>query len=373
MRNVKNLSVIIPFKNEGDEVEKTILSVLKHSNGEVKIVLINDCSDDEFDYKKIAHKYGCRYIESRIPIGVSQARDMGVREAETEYFVLMDGHMRIYDMDFDKKLLNCLRKHPNSIICSGTRNIAEEEKIRRHDGRFGAHVIFEPGLEYTLKWTCRKESDDALYEDVRRVPCVLGAFYASSKSHWERIGGLKGLHGYGFDETWMSIKTWLVGGECLSLKGFVTGHLYRKSFPATFDSRKYYANQIMMNEFFTTDKSMRDKYAENLRTKIGQEAYDIANKMIDRAWLEKWKKEFYDNRVRISIEEFLELNNKNIAKEVVTMKSQEELKALKKKIEEINKELSELSEEELSQVVGGEEPSYPLPTPTGPPPHHGFD
>ena len=58
MRNQEcfsDLTCIIPFKNEGIEVDKTIESILSTSNP--KIIIINDNSDDNFDYKYLKTKY----------------------------------------------------------------------------------------------------------------------------------------------------------------------------------------------------------------------------------------------------------------------------------------------------------------------------
>ena len=52
------------------------------------------------------------------------------------------------------------------------------------------------------------------------------------------------------------------------------------------------------------------------------------------------------------------------------MKTKEELNALKKEVETLNKKLAELTEEELAQVSGGEfvRPSIELPVPDPPKP-----
>jgi hypothetical protein len=42
---------------------------------------------------------------------------------DTEYFVLLDGHMRFYDIDWDNQFVEILSKNPNSIVCSNTTSI----------------------------------------------------------------------------------------------------------------------------------------------------------------------------------------------------------------------------------------------------------
>lgn len=60
---------------------------------------------------------------------------------------------------------------------------------------------------------------------------MLGAAYATSKKYWQRLRGLEGLHNYGSDEQFISLKVWLEGGRCTLLKDVVVGHIYRKHAP----------------------------------------------------------------------------------------------------------------------------------------------
>lgn len=85
MKN-KKLTVIIPFLNEKYEVENTLQSIRLHSTDDIEIILINDASDDGFDYRCIAEKYGAKYIENPNRLGVAASRDLGVKLCQTPYF-----------------------------------------------------------------------------------------------------------------------------------------------------------------------------------------------------------------------------------------------------------------------------------------------
>lgn len=45
------LTVIIPFLNDKEEVRNTVKSLHENSDQCFKIILINDCSTDGYDYK----------------------------------------------------------------------------------------------------------------------------------------------------------------------------------------------------------------------------------------------------------------------------------------------------------------------------------
>jgi glycosyltransferase involved in cell wall biosynthesis len=57
------LTIVIPFYNEDWRVEFTVKSVRDTTVTNPKIILINDGSKDKYDYKAVADKYNCKYVE----------------------------------------------------------------------------------------------------------------------------------------------------------------------------------------------------------------------------------------------------------------------------------------------------------------------
>jgi glycosyltransferase involved in cell wall biosynthesis len=262
------LTIIIPFRNEGDEVEKTVASVRATATTNPRILLINDCSEDEYNYEHVVETYNCRYVRNEQAAGVSGSRDIGVSLCGTPYFVLLDAHMRFYESGWDEKLVSVLESNPGCIITSNTVPFHRDENgnydanEQSHSGKFnsfGAYVnMSEPGQEYTAKWSKTPLADG----EVIPVACVLGAVYASSVAHWKNIHGLWGLHAYGYDEPLMSIKTWLSGGRCLLIKNWGVGHLYRKRRPYSFEPASTPYNMLLMIALFSTEKN-RQTHIDN--------------------------------------------------------------------------------------------------------------
>ncbi|WP_303011998.1 glycosyltransferase family 2 protein [uncultured Bacteroides sp.] len=94
------LTVIIPFLNEKEEVRNTVKSLRESSDQCFKIILINDCSTDGYDYKKIAEDFETQYIEPSKRMGVAASRDEGVSKCNTDYFLFLDAHMRVFQRDW---------------------------------------------------------------------------------------------------------------------------------------------------------------------------------------------------------------------------------------------------------------------------------
>lgn len=89
------LTVIIPFLNEGIEVERTIKEIKRTAGEAVSIVLVNDASDDDFDYESLVNKYNTVYILHSQRQGSGPAKQAGINACQTPYFLVIDAHMRV--------------------------------------------------------------------------------------------------------------------------------------------------------------------------------------------------------------------------------------------------------------------------------------
>lgn len=301
----KNFTVIITFQNEGVEIKKTVESIRSTTFG-IPIILIDDFSTDGYDYEAIAETYNCKYIKNSENFGVAKSRDLGVSLCETDQFVILDGHMRFYDIDWDIKLTEILVNNPNSIVCSNTSEINYMENIgyiseqKFHSTARGSYIELQGYDMYNCKWSfnCLDESD------VVRIACVMGACYASTKTHWNNIRGLQGLVKYGCDEQLMSIKTWLSGGECLLLKDFYSGHLYRHQAPYHMTKDHIVTNKIFLSYFFNYGIDQLKEYTDVL-------TYNRCLQMVDFEKINQLRLDFISNVQKYPFEYFININDQS--------------------------------------------------------------
>jgi glycosyltransferase involved in cell wall biosynthesis len=216
----KKLTIIIPFLNEGEEVGKTVASVLGTATGSPDIILINDGSTDGYDYAAVAAQYGCRYVEHTARQGVSASRDEGVAMAETPYFLLLDAHMAMYGKGWDERVCTLLESEPRALVCARSVMLSPE-RVAGTVVTHGAHIAFSEGIR--ARWNKAYEIPDG---NVVEVECPLGAAYAMRKDYYERLHGLQGLRGYGGDEEFLSLKIRWEGGRILLVKDWTAGHIY---------------------------------------------------------------------------------------------------------------------------------------------------
>ena len=249
------LTVIIPFKNEEEEVEKTIRSLNDMACGNINIIVINDASDDGYDYSGIALERNVEYIIHKESLGPAQSRAHGVELCETEYFLLLDAHMRALTKGWDELILKELEINKRAVFCCKTERLLDNDKISDGEFGLGVNLNFE---DLSYNWI---QDHSSIQGTIMSIPCVMGASYCTNKRYWNKIRGLEGLRSYGYEEQLLSIKTMLEGGNCYAITNVSFAHKFRtfKEVPYKASTVDYVFNQLYIIELF---------YPVKLKTKI---------------------------------------------------------------------------------------------------------
>lgn len=227
------LSVIIPFLNEGEEIYNTVNNLRETAGDKINIILINDASGDGYNYESVARKFDAKHIIHNKRKGVAASRDEAINICPTDYFLLLDGHMRFFQTDWVELIVEELKRNDCTLLCCQSLSLMKDNKgnvsIELSKAvAYGAYIEFTETGNMQARWSTY---DPAPEQNVIDIPCILGAGYATSKEYWKYLGGLKGLYSYGMDEQLISLKAWMEGGRCKLLKHVKVGHLYRTSFP----------------------------------------------------------------------------------------------------------------------------------------------
>ena len=305
------LTIIIPFLNEGNEVENTVLSIRETAVTNPIVLLINDGSDDNIDYESVATRHNCSYIRNEKRTGSAPSRDIGVAASETPYIMFLDGHMRFYEKGWDEKLLKLLAENPRSLLCSQTKRLMRNddgEVVTQEKSRvaYGSYIDLSVEERLVLKWNY---VNVAPHTNLMEIPCVLGAAYACNKDYWVYLSGMKGLLSYGLEEQLISIKTWLEGGQCLLVKDWVVGHLYRKSFPYEAPSTEMFYNRLFLLELFFP-YSIKKKYFAGYQNGNTTEFSKVYTLLKNNYKEIKIQKDYLKNISHHKMDYFLEMNEK---------------------------------------------------------------
>lgn len=281
-----NITVIITFLNEGVEVFNTLKCFRESASFPFEIVLINDGSTDDFDYQKVADDFGARYIKHSERKGPAVSRNEGVEICSTDYFLLLDAHMRVYQDNWGTRIIEEIDKEKEVLLCCSTITLDKNaEIIKESPIGYGSTINL---LNLSNDWN---NGFNEKHEDCIEIPCVLGASYACSKKYWMKLRGLNGLRTYGFEEQLISIKVWLSGGKCKVLKDVKFGHIFRdeSNIPYVIPATDYYLNQLLIVELFYND-DFKLKFIKNMRKNIGVE------------YTNNWMEEFKQYRQEIAEE-----------------------------------------------------------------------
>ncbi len=227
------LTVIIPTLNDRQQLLETIRSVNKSNEPKFipSIIVVDDCGDDGLSHSDLCRFPNVHYVRNSKRLGTGASRDVGVKFCQTEFFLFIDSHMRFKTFNWAKKLVKKLRVNPKSFINLTCLTLTENDMDLNTEGKsYGATIVLrsveEIGVKYLeAKWI--PVQDGELYE----IPCLMGAGYASSVFWFNKIKGIKGTRGWGADEQWLSLKTWMLGGRVLQTKEIEVGHIFRDEAP----------------------------------------------------------------------------------------------------------------------------------------------
>lgn len=103
---MKELSIVIPFMNEGENLKRTLISIMETATCPIDIIAINDNSTDDYPYMELEKSFGIRMIENDKRIGPAACREMGISAIETPYLLTVDAHMQFYKNDWCNAITN---------------------------------------------------------------------------------------------------------------------------------------------------------------------------------------------------------------------------------------------------------------------------
>lgn len=260
-----DLSIVMCFRNEDSEPEQTIESILAtHGKTHIEILAIDDCSSESTNLSRFPR---VRYIRNTKRLGVGPCRDFGVDDARSENILIIDAHMRFRQDNWAEKGKAAIEANPLSIFCT--------KSIDTGSGRFDSKQRVLPmnhGLPYyvgcglqlflTQRDNPRKPAGyrniieskwaEEKYGNMYPIPCLMGSNYFFKKARYQKLHGFKGLKTWGNSEPFLSLKSWLAGGDIRLIKNIEIGHLYRRKNPNTVPREHIIYNKAVIAKILFT-------------------------------------------------------------------------------------------------------------------------
>lgn len=181
---MNKFSVLIPFRNEKEEVGRTVKSVRETAGDKVDIIVVNDSSYDGYDYEKDLEPYNVDYCVTSERLGSSAGKELCVELCRTPYFIILDAHCRMHTPNW-LELAEELMERPeskNTVYCCTCWYFHNEtdQQSPAHMKAYGGYFDYNIKSILSCGWNLNNFTKDAGDEPFE-IPCLLGANYICSK------------------------------------------------------------------------------------------------------------------------------------------------------------------------------------------------
>lgn len=221
IHNSIHVSVIIPCKNEVNNLKSTVDSIMKSKNSlSFEIIVVDDGSADhssEFlESYKNKETYKDIILLKTNNLGAAEARNSGASAAKGKYLFFCDSHIAVPDGWLDA-LVNTLQTSKAHIIAPCIIDI-------NNPSAAGYGQTWNELLKVT--WILEKP------KDIAEVPIACGCAFGITKEAFEKIDGFDHLFQvWGKEDEELCFKAWLYGYKTVVNPEVKVAHLFRKKHP----------------------------------------------------------------------------------------------------------------------------------------------
>jgi len=230
------VSIIISACNEGDNLLDTVRCILTNTlHLKFEIIVVDDGSTDGSGDKTAA----CFANDSRVMVkkaaglGVAGGRNLGAQAAEGEVLVFLDGHTYTppgWIADLIKPLENPQTGMAGPVFAS----LNETKGPRGYGGTWR-------GLSLEMDWLPYRGTESYA------VPILPGGCQAIRRGVFEEICGYdSGMTKWGSEDLEISLRTWLMGYDCILQPNAVVYHLFRNRHPYHVEVPEVMYNRLRM-------------------------------------------------------------------------------------------------------------------------------
>lgn len=288
------VSIVITYHNEGQPfIEECVAQVHKTCRlSAYEVIVVDDCSDVPLS------PLPATIVRNPVNIGVGGSFDRGIEEARGDIIIMMGDDMRFLDNGWALKLVRDVEEHPNGIICTRCVGLRREDmdiekRKRTRPNGHGCNLL----LHYKNDILCAQWAPKRK-ETIYKVPVVMGACYGFRKEWFKHIDGWNMYRGKGALEAFLSMKSWIFGGECLVDRTIATGHIYRDKDEHKRKLSDEYYNKLLM-DYWWLDGELSSSWAETPALREARRLFSSNIREIDR------KKREYASKAVMGKDEYL--------------------------------------------------------------------
>lgn len=183
-----------------------------------EVIVVNDGGREKLQEKK----RNLLHIDNPINLGVGRSFDIGVSAAKYDTLFLSCSDITHPNSDYVEALYESAQENPKALtctVCTSYQNHNHSDhaadvlfKITEDDLPNGSKIK-KTGLPHRsiLEGRWRPKTGNGTYQ----VPSLMGSFYSVKKEWYDHIRGFNMHYIWGSLEPYISLKSWLLGGEIL--------------------------------------------------------------------------------------------------------------------------------------------------------------
>lgn len=215
------ITVIMPTRNNYQEVQNTLDSLFEHSP-DVRVIIVNDYSEQWQEPRAderltVLHNTPPEY-------GIVMSLNKAVRAAGTEKLFFCNARCRFTD-GWDKVMEEALDKDPLKIYSCVSARLSEDQTDVTRAPRYYGAVCQRHDPKWHYKWFAYYGITNK--KNIHEANTYLGGV-GFTRAWWKHLRGVDGLLFRGMVNPFFSLKSWLAGGKVEVLQDCVVGNIYRK-------------------------------------------------------------------------------------------------------------------------------------------------
>ena len=259
------VSVCIAARNEGIDLEGTVIASLASKYKPREVCITDDGSDIPID----SFALGSLGDRVRVPVyvhrfdpakGAGPAKHYAASMGTGDLIVVCDAHMR-FPWAWLDEIVEAHKRHPTAILWPSSVGFDDS-------GFHGKHIEpkFDPDRgAWVGIWAQPIAGED---EDCQPTWCPMGGCYVIPRAILPRLGGYAPLlQHYGHEEEWLGWRAWLSGCEVRCVRSVKVAHQYARSVVGRHNTNEV-VNYARVARLVHGEQTYRDTYRPFLSHKV---------------------------------------------------------------------------------------------------------
>lgn len=228
-----SVDIVICARNNKEITANCINSLLASSYSHYRIILVDDCSDDD-SVGFLRNKYPqIIIIENKNHLGPAKTRNVGIRACKADYIVTMDNDAAL-SSDWLEKMINLMESDRQIGQAVGRILFLDNpEKI----AAVGGSMYFR-GKAYDIG--SGETADNEKYNNRREVLFACSASSIIRRDILDFIGGFCDIYHHGYEDTDLSLRINMAGYKVIYYPEVISYHMVSKTVNKTMGKKRIY-------------------------------------------------------------------------------------------------------------------------------------